>query len=310
MGLNKLLNYSNFRFNINYVLNNLVQRWVNEPIKLSNYYQYRNWKYIGGDNLTRDEFVREKNNDIFRCKLNIRLLGLKDALAEDRFIDIETDLGLSTDDYKGGYKKVVDLVREYNKDYIGASKIDFYFRNLEIQQKVIDFISCREKWAPHIDNIYRLPINVDSQYSISFLSKELGVGRGTLSNILNFEPNKDTKSLTERKVNYWLKNINRIETIKANPKEKRNTDFHIKEVLSPSQFYKEYAQSLEDVFKPLEELEVINTDKLALNQKEVLNYEIKYLKLINETSKYDEEQIQVQLENSPNRVELVNSYIN
>ena len=95
IALNKLNNESNFSFNEVYVKRILVPLWESYEVNLDNFNKYRDWKYKGSKQLTRTDFNKELNNDRFKRKLNMTLLAFQDALRENRYIDIETDLGLN-----------------------------------------------------------------------------------------------------------------------------------------------------------------------------------------------------------------------
>jgi len=110
---------SNFRFNIDYVKDVLVEHWDTTERDLSTFKKVRNWKYIGTEQLDRDEFVKELNNAQYKAKLKVKLELLNNALTQNSFIDIESELYL--DSSIRGYNSLRKLVRQWNENVIGCS---------------------------------------------------------------------------------------------------------------------------------------------------------------------------------------------
>ena len=124
IALNKLNNESNFSFSEVYVKKILVPLWESYEVNLDKFNKYRDWKYKGSKQLARDEFERELNNDKFKRKLAMRLLAFQDVLKENRFILLETDLGISS--HTRGYGQIRKLVKDWNKNVIGNSTLSTY----------------------------------------------------------------------------------------------------------------------------------------------------------------------------------------
>jgi len=289
---------SNFRFNIDYVKDVLIEHWDKSDRDLSTFKKTRNWKYVGTEQLGRDEFIREKYNSEYKAKLKLRLEAFNDALAENRFIDLGTDLGI--DSKAEGNLTLKKLVSQWNENVIGCKTLKSYI-NKEL------FESGTKNTTAHISsNIYTVVKNVPTKLSYSKITEITGItNKKTIKHLLEFKPDEKLAENIKDKLFYILENIQDAVPIR---KDSRIVDFKIEIKESKTDKMLKYNQFTEDVFKPLEELETVNTDKHTLKQKQVLKDEIKYLKLINETSKYDEEEIQIQLENPPNRMELISTY--
>lgn len=235
--LKALLKHSNFSFNIYYVMKRLVPLWDSFSRDLTHFKKTRNWKYKGGENISRDTFERELNNDRFRCKLNMRLLAFKDVLKEDRFIHLETDLCLSTS--QRGYSQIKKLVKDWNNDVIGCSTISTYFDNINFSN---DFERIVKNLPPYIKEL----IWGDTKFTIDGISRaELSVLMGysvnKVNDILNFKQNRDTRTVIENEVNTLLNQIKDIEPVRLTIKNKtRITDFRYIKQLSRAEWQEKY----------------------------------------------------------------------
>jgi hypothetical protein len=235
--LKALLKHSNFSFNIYYVMKRLIPLWDSFNRDLSSFKKTRNWKYKGGENISRDTFERELNNDRFRCKLNMRLLAFKDVLEEDRFIHLETDLCLSTS--QRGYPQIKKLVKDWNNEVIGCSTLSTYFDS-------INFSSDFERIVKNLPLYIKELIWSDTKFTIDGISRaELSVLMGysvnKVNDILNFKQNRDTRTIIEKEVNVLLGQINDIEPVRLTTENKtRITDFRYIKQLSKSEWCEKY----------------------------------------------------------------------
>ena len=224
IALNKLNNESNFSFNEVYVKRILVPLWESYEVNLDNFNKYRDWKYKGSKQLTRTDFNKELNNDRFKRKLNMTLLAFQDVLKENRYIDIETDLGLNKFAKYRGFTQLFDLVKQWNKDVIGCSTVKTYFKKVEFFNKLD---KCTEKLPPHISSTYRVETILYSSYSFSEISEITGVtNRATVKDFLTFQKDRDTETLVMQEVEYLLgviKDINPIRSIIRGKDGKKDT---------------------------------------------------------------------------------------
>jgi hypothetical protein len=152
------------------------------------------------------------------------LLAFQDVLKENRYIDIETDLGLNKFAKYRGFTQLFDLVKQWNKDVIGCSTVKTYFKKVEFFNKLD---KCTEKLPPHISSTYRVETILYSSYSFSEISEITGVtNRATVKDFLTFQKDRDTETLVMQEVEYLLgviKDINPIRSIIRGKEGKKDT---------------------------------------------------------------------------------------
>ena len=200
---------SNFNFSLRYVQSVLVPIWDNWEDDLSRFYKARNWKYTFGKQVTRNEFGAFLNDDKFRCKLNMRLLSFADAIKENRFIDYITDLGLSSKAGNRGYSQIIDLVKQYNEDVIGAKTYKTWLNKIDFFHKIDE---CTKNYPPYIDDTYIVGKKMYNDISVLKMSEISGVtNRSTIKRYLTFKPNRDTSNIVKNHIKFLLSNINDIE---------------------------------------------------------------------------------------------------
>jgi hypothetical protein len=210
--LNNLLSNSNFRFNKTYVLSRLVPIWKGYNANLDRFKKHRDWKYKGGNQLSRKEFERELNNDKFKSKLNMHLLGFSDVLKENRFIDIETDLGLKPNAKGRGFVKIFNLVKEWNNDVIGARTLKTYYNKLSFFDKLEHGT---KNYHPHISKPYRGGKKVYQDLNYKEITEITSVSnKKTIKNFLTFKSNKDTENVIKSEVQNLLNIIKDIEPMR------------------------------------------------------------------------------------------------
>ena len=297
--LNTLLRESNFRFNKSYVLSRLVPIWESYNADLNRFKKHRNWKYKGSKQLTRKEFETELNNDKFRAKLNMRILAFDDVLKEKRFIDIETDLGLSAYQKNRGFDKLFDLVKQYNTEVIGAKTLKSYFFNISFYKKLENFDTlCKELSKS-------LPLNIDVPYRVAkkmingLTTKQIMFITDTkthkkLNDILSFKKDRDAETLIINKVKTLLDNINLIEPLRSSINDKtRIHTFEIIEVKSDKQMLIDAQQDWNTAFLSKKELKqelkqvdtvnlppALDKETYTVNLKSAIQYEINFLKYL------------------------------
>ena len=222
IALNKLNNESNFSFSEVYVKKILVPLWESYEVNLDNFNKYRDWKYKGSKQLARDEFERELNNDKFKRKLQMRLLAFQDVLKENRFILLETDLGISS--HTRGYGQIRKLVKDWNKNVIGNSTLSTYMDRVNFPA---DFEKEVKKLPLHNkDIIWGGREFTFSNISIPYLSIIMGYSTEKVKNILKFKKDYDTETLIKNEVDNLLAIVKDIEPIRlVTDKAVRITDF-------------------------------------------------------------------------------------
>ena len=290
IALNKLNNESNFSFNEVYVKKVLMPLWESYEVNLSKLNKYRDWKYKGSKQLTRNEFERELNNDRFKRKLAMRLLAFQDVLKEDRFILLETDLGISS--HTRGYGQIRKLVKDWNKNVIGNSTLSTYMDRINFSA---DFEKEVKKLPVYIkDIIWGGREFTFSNISIPYLSIIMGYSTDKVKNILKFKKDYDTETLVKNEVDNLLSIVKNIEPIRlATDKEVRITDFRY---IEPANEWASLHKNRGNWFDVKEEDSVIiflPKEKLILEKEkttekvylDVLDWSIKYLDYLDSLKK-------------------------
>ena len=290
--LDNLLSDSNFRFSKVYILNRLVPIWESYNADLNRFKKHRNWKYKGSKQLTRKEFETELNNDKYRAKLNMRILAFNDVLKEKRFIDIETDLGLTANQKNRGFDKLFNLVKQYNTEVIGARTLKNYFSKLSFFDKLEN---CTENYPPHISALYRGGKNWYKELSTSEIIEITGYkNRNYIKQWLSFEADRDTETLIINKVKTLLDNINLIEPLRSSINDKtRIHTFEIIEPKSDKQMLIDAQQDWNTAFlskkqlkQELKQIDTVNLppaldkETYTVNLKSIIQYEVNYLKYL------------------------------
>lgn len=284
-GLYRLKSKSNFIFNIDYVLEQLVPLWDSTEKDLTKWRKKRDWKYIGGEQLSREEFIKALNDAKFKSKLKVRLWNLSDALTENRFIDLETDLALKSN--IGGYGKIKDLVKQWNENVIGAKTYKTYINKADFFSKIK---KCTKNIAVHIEaNIYTATKNVQNEISVSKAVEITGVkNRKTVKEYLNFSRDTDAEKSIRKRLRQLIQYIELLEPLRSS--DNRIIDFcekkMLEEIAKENEVLKEVENkenlAVSDVFKPLEELTAFNVSKYSENQKKALKDEIFMLSRLRE----------------------------
>lgn len=256
---------SNFRFSEKYVLRRLIPIWNKVQIPISNFLKYRDWKYKGNVQLSRSKFETELNNDRFRKKLSIRLKALKDVLKEERFIFLESDLAIGSNEKLRGFKPLADLVKQWNEEVIGCSTANQYFQYVQFFRKIQ---SGSKSIPPHIESTYRVDVKMNhlikstlsEEYSLRELAELSEVPRNQVKRILEHRPNRDTATLIPNQVQNLIERIKDIEPIrmtytnKNGEEKKRISNFKIIQSLRDVDAVSEHRLNLSEAFPNKEQL--------------------------------------------------------
>ena len=263
---------SNFIFNKDYVIRKLIPLWDNSTRDLSVFKKVRDWKFKGSKSLTREEFIKELNNSRYRARVKLRLEAFNDVLAENRFIDLESDLAIGKHNY---YKSITDLVKEWNEYVIGCKTYKSYINKGLIED-------CTKKSAVHIRNsIYSAVKNVQSEINYSKIAELTNIkNRNTIKSFLTFKPDNEIKERILNDVYFLIKNCNDIEPIRQLIGGKRILDFKVEIPTNENLKMFDYAMQPADVFKPLETIKKIDTENFNDAQSLSLDSEIMYLTLL------------------------------
>jgi hypothetical protein len=267
---------SNFSFNERYILNRLVPFWDGWNRDLTVFSTQRNWEYKGGGSLTRDEFIQELNNHRFQYKLKIRLESFNDVLAENRFIDLETDLGISK--FTRGVPKIKTLVKQWNENVIGCKTLKTYFNKIEFNNKIKE---CTKKLPLHNKGLIYGGYNfVQSNISVTEAIKITEIkNRKTVKNFLTFQSDTILKEQIFDKVFYLLDNVSDVVPTRQRIGDTtRIYDFEIVERKPVNSDI--VTLSSADAFVGLDSLKEIDTSTFTEKQMEVYSYECNYLLML------------------------------
>lgn len=267
---------SNYSFNRDYVLYDLVKQWDNCKRDLSIFKKVRDWKFTGSRSLTRDEFIQELNNSRYRANLDIRANALYDVLSENRFIDIETDLLIQTN--YNTFRKLTDLVKEWNEFVIGAKTYKSFINKGKVAR-------CTKNKAVHISNtIYTASKNVQSDFNYSKIAEITGIkNRNTIKYFLKFKADEDVRNRIIEDVFFIINNVTSAKPVRQLIGRKGIVSFEIDIVPVKDVSVFSQAISPEDAFIPLDGLEkrlTVQKDELSEVQVKMIKAEIRYLKLL------------------------------
>jgi len=215
-----LLENSNFTFNRNYILNNLVSEWDADDNNLDVYLKRRrNWRVKNARTIERDEFLRLLSNDLNAFKTSKYLHKIQPLLSKRKFIDVKV-IGLE----KKQSPLVWNLIKRYNSEVLGCTTkynyeqkiiLNDYFNfidektseldeSIELYQKFdIPYYStnivCQES-----DTIFKLP-------SVQVINDNTFVYKRIIKEFLNFKPNEDVLLDIKVIVQYLIENPLRLE---------------------------------------------------------------------------------------------------
>ena len=238
--LNHLLENSNYLFNREYVITELLPMWDNDDNDVSEYKKVRNWIRQGKEILEEDEFIQKRNNDLLAFKTNRMLVKLRPLLDKNEYIKA-ADIG-----YYGKVGKEVkyiqldkreknsfvwDLIKDYNLNVLGCSTINNYKEKLKINSymnfvdemteslKIKDSELRKEKFLYNNSRtIYnRTYIVTDKNCtkfknpSITSINDNTLVHKTIIREYLNFRPKENTLRDIITQVDYLMENHNEID---------------------------------------------------------------------------------------------------
>lgn len=206
---------SNYTFNIDYVTRVLIPLWDNDNNNVLRYIKSRNWCFVGGEGIPKEEFRKELANDKRLSRTNSHLKKLKPLLEKGEFIhSSDVDLHRESDDVF-----VWGLIKQYNKEVIGSTT----YRNYKSKLKISEYLN----WCIDYHNVLNpkneLYIKLCSTYysgnisctkrcttfklpSHSTIFDNTGVHRKLIKEYFTFQPNKDLLIDIKELVNYYINN--------------------------------------------------------------------------------------------------------
>ena len=279
---------SNFRFNEYFVLNRLVPIWDGFNVNLKRFHKPRDWKYKGNVQLSREDFERELNNERFRNKLNTRLLAFRDVLNEDRFIDIETDLGLKPCDKQRGYVKIFKLVKQWNENVIGCKTLKTYFNKVELYSKIVErFNDNIKSYHPYNIFLYGGDKILFDSFSTTDLSRILGIkDKSSIKRFLLHKSDRELQTFLPKEIDSLLIDVKNIEPLRNEVNGKTKIyDYAYIEPINERQLISRMCLDPKEAFLSMElllnQLEAEPTEQLQ----EAIHVDIKYLEHIDKVRK-------------------------
>ena len=124
--LNRLVNDSKYRFNLKYVKTILIPLWDLNPVQRYQVVKLRDWKLKNSDQVSKEDFIKNLNNERFRLRVVNICKAFLDVLEEERFILLETDLLLSGNFRVRGFKYFGELADQFNKENFGYKRYSDY----------------------------------------------------------------------------------------------------------------------------------------------------------------------------------------
>mgnify|MGYP003641864034 FL=1 len=217
-----LLENSNYLFNIDYVLENLIPQWSNDSNDISEYIKTRNWRAISG-NIKENEFITLLNNDRKSYQTNQLLVKLQPLIKKDKYIKAN-DVGLTS---KQSNEFVYNLIRDFNTKVLGCKTINNYNKKIKVNQ-YFDFVMSISNQLDNSKTFKKFCTTYNSIYidckksgtnleipSIQTIYDNTLIDKHTIREYLNFKPTGNALSNIETVVNYYISNPNDIEFIRA-----------------------------------------------------------------------------------------------
>ena len=250
--LNHLLENSNYLFNREYVITELLPMWDNDDNDVSEYKKVRNWIRQGNQILEDDEFIQKRNNDLLAFRTNRLLVKLRPLLSKNKYIKAD-DIGLRTRQQNGF---VWDLIKDYNLNVLGCSTINNYNEKLKINS-YMNFVYEMTESLLIYDNeiktntflynkscsIYNSTYIVCNKNSTSFKNPSITsindntlVHKSIIREYLNFRPKENTLRDIITQVDFLIENHNnidfkRIKTLSKNGKTSTRIEIILKHTI-------------------------------------------------------------------------------
>ena len=217
-----LLENSNYLFNIDYVIENLVPQWCNDSNDISEYLKTRNWRAISG-NIKDTEFITLLNNDRKAYQTNKLLLKLQPLLKEQKYIKAN-DIGLTS---KQSNEFVYNLIRDFNTKVLGCKTINNYNKKIKVNQ-YFDFVMSLSHQLNKSKSFKKFCTTYNSYYiyckksgtnlevpGIQTIYDNTLIDKHTIREYLNFKPTSTALGNIQTIVEYYISNPNEMEFIRA-----------------------------------------------------------------------------------------------
>ena len=220
--LNHVLENGNYLFNTSYILNELVTLWDNDDNNVKEYVKKRDWVKLSGS-IKDEDFIRFLNDDRKAADTNYLLMQLQPMLNEGAYI-IPQSLGI----HKAQFNPFVwGLIKEYNEDVLGCSRINIYNEKIKINEylmfvqdhtsklennkKIQNYHSiCNRTYIDRDNNVLGFEkLSQETVYSNTLVDRRI------ISSFFSFKPKRNSLRNIKAIVEYYLSNPNDLEMVRS-----------------------------------------------------------------------------------------------
>jgi hypothetical protein len=232
-----LLENSNYLFNIDYVIENLIPQWSNDSNDISEYIKTRNWRVISG-NIKENEFITLLNNDKKSYQTNQLLLKLQPLLKEQKYIKLN-DVGLTS---KQSNEFIYNLIRDFNTKVLGCKTINNYNKKIKVNQ-YFDFVVSISNQLENTKTFKKFCTTYNSIYidckksgtnleipSIQTIYDNTLIDKHTIREYLNFKPTGTALSNIKTIVEYYISNPNQLHFIRVDKRIQIKSNVSLKDM--------------------------------------------------------------------------------
>ena len=249
--LNTLLENSNFLFNREYILNDLLPLWDNDKNDVCEYVKFRNWRRSGNKHIEYKDFIFHLNNDKKIYSTHNFLVKLEPLLNGKYYIK-PSDIGLTRSVIN---PFVWDLIKEYNLKVLGCKTINNYHKKVELATWLntnTDYWGYKKMHTTYITNIDCAKSCTPP--SIKELNRDTNIHKTIIREYLTFKTDTEVLSDIKTKVEYYTDFSNNMNFKRSNKRIVMVNDISIEQM----------RETLQDATKP----------KYNIPTKEAFNYEL------------------------------------
>ena len=212
--LNNLLEKSNFLFNREYILSNLIPLWDNDKNDVCEYMKFRNWRRSGNKRIEYKDFLPFLNNDK-KIYSTYNFLVKLEPLLNGKYYIKPADIGLKD---KQANPFVWSLIKEYNTKVLGCKTINNYHKKVELATWLnanTDYWEYKKMHTTYITNIGGVK-SCKKEPGIKELNRDTKIHKTIIREYLNFKPNTDVLSNIKTKVEYYIDYSNNMNFKRSN----------------------------------------------------------------------------------------------
>ena len=227
--LNHLLEYSNYLFNRDYILDVLLPEWDNDFNDVSEYIKTRNYRVRKG-NIEETDFLKFLNNDLKAYETNKLLLQIQPLIKENKYIK-HNKIGVFK--ISRGERKLIrltkqsnefiyNLIEDYNTKVLGCNTINNYRCKIQLSE----YLNHVENITKHLKNekllqnfctLYKgtyihCKKNVtDSLPSIQTIHDNTLIAKRVIREYLSFKPTRNALNNINTVIEYYISNPNKLQ---------------------------------------------------------------------------------------------------